>query len=73
MNLFNKHPNSIGESYFQHMRFAFTFGGKMVIGGLACIIHGIFPFLFESTGSTITKKLAGDFTARADGENNNLD
>lgn len=64
MNLFTKHPRSIGESYFQHMRVALTFGSKMVLGGLACMIHAIFPFLFETTGSRMAIHLAKKFLTR---------
>lgn len=63
-NLFTKHPHHVGESYFKHLRFALTFGGYMTIGGLACIIHAIFPFLFEQTGSHILFKMMHDFIER---------
>lgn len=48
---FTEHPASVGESYFQHMGCAFSFSMKMIGGGLACLLHGIFPFLFVRTGS----------------------
>ena len=51
MRPFTKHPETVGESYFGHMRSAFGFGWAMVSGGLACLIHGIFPFLCVKTGS----------------------
>lgn len=47
---FTEHPASVGETYTQHMGMAFGFGGKMVFAGIACLIHGIFPFLFKCTG-----------------------
>ncbi len=47
---FTEHPASVGESYFQHMGMAFGFGGKMVLSGFACLLHGLFPFLFVCTG-----------------------
>jgi hypothetical protein len=50
-NIFTKHPHSIGETYFQHLKFALSFGWNMVLGGSACIIHAIFPFFFQNTGS----------------------
>ena len=28
------------------------FGLRMILGGLACLIHGLLPFLFVRTGST---------------------
>ncbi len=48
---FTEHPASVGESYFQHMGMAFSFSAKMLGAGLACALHGLFPFLFVKTGS----------------------
>lgn len=47
---FTEHPASVGENYFQHMGMAFTFGAKMIVAGTACLLHGLFPFLFTCTG-----------------------
>lgn len=62
--LFIKHPHSVGETYFQHLRFAFGFGINMLLGGLACIIHAIFPFLFQKTGSNMLLKSFHQFVER---------
>jgi Family of unknown function (DUF6356) len=51
LRLFTKHPNAVGESYADHLRFAAAFGVRMMAGGLAALVHGVFPFLFEMTGS----------------------
>ena len=51
MRYFKEHPESVGESYTGHMASAFSFGTAMIASGFACLIHGIFPFLFASTGS----------------------
>ncbi len=48
---FTEHPASVGESYFQHMGMAFSFSAKMLGAGFACMLHGLFPFLFVRTGS----------------------
>ena len=50
MKLFTDHPASVGESYFEHMRAALCFSGRMLLGGLVCFIHGILPFCFKKTG-----------------------
>ncbi len=50
-NPFTDHPATVGESYFEHMGTAFSFAGPMLLAGLACALHGIFPFLFRTTGS----------------------
>lgn len=64
MNIFNKHPASIGETYWQHLYFASIMGGKMLLGGIACLLHAIFPFLFEKTGSNILISLLHQFIER---------
>ena len=54
--LFNEHPQSVGESYTEHMGVAFGFGWRMVLAGFACLVHAVLPFLFVKTGSrTITE------------------
>ncbi len=49
--LFTEHPASVGESYFEHLAMALSFGFRMCVGGIACLLHGVFPFLFTKTGS----------------------
>ncbi len=49
--LFTEHPQSVGETYAQHMGSAFSFGGKMLLASFACFAHGIFPFLCTRRGS----------------------
>ena len=56
-NVLRDHLAEIDESYFEHLRIAFTFGARMVTGGLACIIHAILPFTFQKTGSKCITKL----------------
>ncbi|MBX3709133.1 MAG: hypothetical protein KF702_05180 [Gammaproteobacteria bacterium] len=63
-NIFTKHPHSIGETYFEHMKFASYFGFNMVLGGLACLIHAIFPFFFQKTGSNILLAMTYHFVDR---------
>jgi Family of unknown function (DUF6356) len=63
-NIFTSHPHSIGESYFQHLKFASLFGARMTIGGIACLLHAIFPFIFQKTGSNILLKMTHHFIDR---------
>jgi hypothetical protein len=44
-------------SYLEHGAFAARFGAKMTFGGLAALIHAVFPFAFQKTGSRITREL----------------
>ena len=48
---FTEHPASVGETYFEHLRSATSFSGRMVLGAAACFLHGVFPFLCQKTGS----------------------
>jgi hypothetical protein len=54
---FTDHPSSVNETYLQHMAMAFGFGGRMVLGGLACLVHGLFPFLCTTRGSDTIRGL----------------
>ena len=57
MNIFTDHPKSVGETYVEHFRTATSFGIPMITAGVACVLHGIFPFMFEKTGSNLVRKL----------------
>lgn len=57
MNLFTKHPASVGETYSEHFKAATSFGIPMILAGFACSLHGLFPFMFEKTGSNLVRKL----------------
>lgn len=51
--LFTAHPASVDETYGEHLAMASSFGWKMLLGALACFVHGILPFCFVKTGSGI--------------------
>lgn len=54
---FTKHPASVNETYGQHFASAWSFGWRMVVAGVACVIHGLLPFLFTTTGSDTIRRL----------------
>lgn len=56
-NLFTAHPASVGETYAEHCRFAFRFGARMAAGGVAAMLHALFPFLFVTTASRALDEL----------------
>ncbi len=56
-NPFTAHPRDVGETYLEHGFFACRYGAKMAWGGVAAFVHGLLPFLFQSTGSRITREL----------------
>jgi Family of unknown function (DUF6356) len=61
-NPFTAHPASVGETYGQHFAFALAFGARMVLGGLAAMVHAVFPFAFVTTAS----RVLDDLNARRD-------
>lgn len=56
-NPFTAHPRSVGETYLEHGLFACRYGVKMTAGGVAAVVHAFLPFLFQTTGSRITREL----------------
>jgi hypothetical protein len=56
-NLFTAHPASVGQTYAAHFAFALVFGLRMVLGGLAAIVHAVFPFVFITTASRTVDEL----------------
>jgi hypothetical protein len=50
-SLFTEHPASVGETYFEHLCAAMGFSLRMMLGGIACLLHAFFPFAFRRTGS----------------------
>lgn len=58
MRAFSEHPQSVDETYLQHMLFAGGFSYRLFLAGVAAMIHAVFPFLFEKTASRIVRDLA---------------
>ena len=57
MNIFTDHPKTVGETYSEHFMTATSFGIPMITAGVACVLHGFFPFMFEKTGSNLVRRL----------------
>jgi len=55
--LFVQHPQTVDETYFEHMRFAGWFAGKLLAAGSAALIHAIIPAAFEKTAGNIICEL----------------
>lgn len=55
--LFTEHPASVDETYGEHMQVAGSFGARMIVAGLACLVHAALPFLFVKTGSVAITEL----------------
>jgi len=54
---FTAHPATVGETYGEHLVMATSFGCRMVLAGVACILHGLIPFVFVRTGSRAVAEL----------------
>jgi Family of unknown function (DUF6356) len=54
---FTDHPATVNETYLQHMGSAFGFGGSMLVGAVACFVHGLFPWLCLTRGSDTIRAL----------------
>ena len=56
-NPFTDHPSKVNETYFEHMKCAFTFFYTLFGLSFTALVHAIFPFWFENTASKGIKKL----------------
>ena len=54
---FDRHPKDNGMSYIQHFFRALRFSMLLGCASVACVIHAVFPFLFERTASDIITHL----------------
>lgn len=55
--IFIAHPQSVDETYFEHMRFAGWFASRLLLAGGAALVHAIIPCLFEKTASAMIKDM----------------
>ena len=54
---FTAYPQSVGETYVQHAAMASGFGFRLLLAGMACLVHAVLPFLFVKTGSSMIADL----------------
>jgi len=54
---FIDHPESVDETYLEHMAFAGKFSLRLFAAAFAALVHSVLPFLFEKTASTIIAEL----------------
>ena len=62
--LFVDHPKAVGESYLAHLRVSWRFSSRLLVAGLAGMIHGLVPGLFERTASAMVRKLHAELPSR---------
>jgi len=66
--LFTEHPNSVGESYGEHLIAASSFGFCLMKSAWCCFIHAFLPFTFEKTASTEIQNLHTRMVTNREGE-----
>ena len=57
VNPFKEHPNSVGETYLQHMIKALKFSIRLELLSVVCLVHSIFPFWYTTRTSDGVRKL----------------
>lgn len=55
--LFVDHPKAVGETYLAHLGQSWRFSSRLLVAGLAGMVHGVVPGLFERTASTEVRRL----------------
>ena len=63
-NIFTKHPNEVGETYFEHMYNAMRYSLTFLFLFVIAFVHAILPFLFEKTASDIVCEMSSDMECR---------
>lgn len=62
--IFIDHPQSVDETYFEHMRFAGWFAARLLMAGGAALVHAVIPCLFELTASRMISQMHARLTSR---------
>ena len=57
INIFNKHPESLGETYGEHLLSALVFSGTFFVCSIIVTIHAIFPFIFKTTATDLLMRV----------------
>ena len=47
--MFDNHLNKSKVTYFEHLRWAVVAGVRLIYSGVASIVHGVIPTLFDGT------------------------
>jgi hypothetical protein len=58
INIFTKHPEEVGETYFEHMYNALRYSVTFLLLFFVALIHAILPFLFTRTASCVIQEMA---------------
>jgi Family of unknown function (DUF6356) len=55
--VFLDHPHAAGQSYVEHLGFAWRFAGSLLLAAAAAFIHGCVPALHASTAGDTVRRL----------------
>lgn len=69
---FTEHPNSVDESYFEHMQFAFGMSRQLLRAARCCAVHALMPWKHCTTGSDAIKEMHTIVTAGARGDDKEM-
>jgi hypothetical protein len=59
-----QHLHDANESYFEHLGFTIKFAATLIVIAFIALTHGLMPFLFTHTASTMLCKLMDEAKAR---------
>ena len=62
---FTSHPETVGETYGAHFKFAIKVATALMKSGLACLAHAIYPPVFSETASRTIKDLSIEIEERS--------
>jgi Family of unknown function (DUF6356) len=63
--IFIVHPRAANEDYLAHAGVALRFALQLFRAALAALVHAVIPALFETSASSIIKKLHREMTERS--------
>lgn len=52
-----EHPQSVGQSYWEHFRFSSSFAARLLLAASTAFIHALIPGVFETTTSKAIDRL----------------
>jgi hypothetical protein len=64
-HLFTEHPESVGETYTEHLRIALTLSLRLLGAAIMCAVHALAPWLFTTSASQAVTRLYQDMLARS--------
>jgi len=59
MNIFNKHPATVGENWWQHFQFTISIAYTLLIASVFWLLHGLFPFIPIPLGFNLANLVTG--------------